>query len=116
VNFLADNQLLPALARLIQTELNAEAQHVADIGLPHASDAELWSYASTRNSIVISKDEDFANMVLQKPTAKLIWVRVGNCRRAFLLDLFRRMWPRIVERLESGDIFVEVRWILSRQC
>lgn len=109
MNFLVDNQLPPALAHLIQTELNAEAQHVADLGLRDASDAELWSYASARNSIVISKDEDFANMVLQKPTAKLIWVRVGNCRRVFLLDLFRRMWPRIVERFENGDVFIEVR-------
>lgn len=31
--------------------------------------------------ILISKDEDFADMVLQTPTATLIWVRVGNCRK-----------------------------------
>jgi predicted nuclease of predicted toxin-antitoxin system len=61
------------------------------------------------DSILISKDEDFSNMVLQIPTAKLIWVRVGNCRKAVLLGLFRRLWPRILERLESGDRFIEVR-------
>jgi predicted nuclease of predicted toxin-antitoxin system len=83
--------------------------HVTDLGLRDASDVEVWGYASTNAAIVISKDEDFANMVLQIPTAKLIWVRVGNCRRAFLLDLFRRVWPRIVERLDSGDFFIEIR-------
>lgn len=48
-------------------------------------------------------------MFYQVPTAKLTWVRVGNCRRAFLLDLFRRMWSRILERIESGDRFIEIR-------
>lgn len=109
MKFFVDNQLPPALARLIQTELGAEATHVADIGLRDATDAELWSYASTNGSILISKDEDFVNMFLHKPTAGLLWVRVGNCRRAFLLDMFQRVWPRIIERLENDDWFVEIR-------
>ncbi len=109
MKFLVDNQLPPALARLIQSELAAEATHVADIGLRDATDAELWSYASANGEILISKDEDFRNMVLHTPTAGLVWVRVGNCRHAFLFDVFRRVWPRIIERLEQGDRFVEVR-------
>jgi predicted nuclease of predicted toxin-antitoxin system len=81
VKFLIDNQLPAALGRLIETELNAEAKHVTDLGLRDATDAELWSYVSAHDSILLSKDENFANMVLQRPTARLIWVRVGNCRR-----------------------------------
>jgi predicted nuclease of predicted toxin-antitoxin system len=109
VNFLVDNQLPPALAHFIESEFQTKAMHVADLGLRDASDSEVWRYVSTNDLILISKDEDFANMVLQIPTAKLIWVRVGNCRRAFLLDLFRRVWPRIIERLKSGDLFIEIR-------
>jgi predicted nuclease of predicted toxin-antitoxin system len=109
VNFLVDNQRPPALARLIQTEFKSHATHVIDVALRDASDAEIWRYVSMMDSILISKDEDFSNMVLQIPTAKLIWVRVGNCRKAVLLGLFRRLWPRILERLESGDRFIEVR-------
>jgi predicted nuclease of predicted toxin-antitoxin system len=93
VKFLVDNQLPPALASLIQREFGEEASHVVDIGMRDATDAELWSYASATNAIVISKDEDFANMVLRTPTAGLLWVRVGNCRAAILLDVFRRVWP-----------------------
>ncbi len=89
MRFLVDNQLPPALARL-NADFDSEGFHVADIGLRDASDAEVWSYVSRDGSVLISKDEDFANMVLHRPTAKLIWVRFGNCRRAFLLDLFRR--------------------------
>jgi predicted nuclease of predicted toxin-antitoxin system len=109
VNFLVDNQLPPALARFIESELKAAAIHVADVGLRDASDADVWRYASAKGLILISKDEDFANMIINRPTTKLIWVRVGNCRRLFLLDLFLRMWPRIFERLESGDSLIEIR-------
>ena len=109
MNFLIDNQLPPALARFIQSELNCSAIHVVDAGMRDASDAEVWRYASKRDLILVSKDEDFANMVLQVPTAKLIWVRVGNCRRMFLLELFRQMWPRILQRLENGDRVIEIR-------
>ncbi len=109
MNFLVDNQLPPALARFLSNECKQNAIHVLDLGLRDGSDSELWSYASTNNLILISKDEDFANMILTRPTAKLIWVRVGNCRKLFLLDLFRRMWPRIIGRRESGELFIEIR-------
>ena len=106
MNFLVDNQLPPALARFIESELKAAAMHVADVGL---RDAEVWGYASAKDLILISKDEDFANMILSRPTTRLIWVRIGNCRRLLLLEQFRRMWPRICEQLESGDSLIEIR-------
>jgi hypothetical protein len=31
----------------------------------------------------VSKDEDFTHMVLNSSKAGLLWVRIGNCRRAF---------------------------------
>ncbi len=103
VKFVVDNQLPPALARLIQNEFGAEAAHVADIGLRDASDVDLWRYSSATGWILISKDEDFVNMSLHAPTAGLLWVRIGNCRRAFLFDVFRRVWPRIMERLQEEE-------------
>ncbi len=109
MNFLIDNQLPPALARFLQTQFNVRAMHVIDVGLRGGTDTEIWNYVSKTDSILISKDEDFANMVLQVPTAKLIWVRFGNCRKAFLMDAFRRMWSQIVKRIESGDRLIEIR-------
>jgi predicted nuclease of predicted toxin-antitoxin system len=109
VRFLIDNQLPPALARFIEAELGCEARHVADVGFRDASDADVWQYASTNTYVLVSKDGDFTHMVLQSSSACLICVRVGNCRRVFLLDLFRRLWPNVLERLESGDRFIEIR-------
>ena len=108
MKFLIDNQLPPALARFIQSEYACSAVHVVDIGMRDASDAELWHYASKTQSVLIPKDEDFANMALQTPTATLIWVRVRNCQKPMLLDLFRRVWPRLLGLLESGDRVIEL--------
>lgn len=48
-------------------------------------------------------------MILRAPTAKLIWVRMGNCRKDFLLESFRRIWPRILARLGTGERMIEIR-------
>jgi predicted nuclease of predicted toxin-antitoxin system len=109
VRFLIDNQLPPALAPFIESELGCEARHVADVGLRDASGAEVWQYASANEFVLMSKDEDFAHMALKNSNACLIWVRVGNCRRVFWLDVFRRLWSNVLERLESGDRFIEIR-------
>ena len=62
MKFLVDNQLPPALARLIDSEFGADAVHVAEVGLRDATDAELWAYASDQDLILISKDEDFVDL------------------------------------------------------
>jgi predicted nuclease of predicted toxin-antitoxin system len=78
VKFLVDNQLPPALARLIRLDLGAEATHVAEIGLRDATDTELWAYASETGSILISKDDDFVRLFLSAPTAPFIWVKASS--------------------------------------
>ena len=109
MKFLVDNQLPPALARFIETDLGCEAKHVASVDLREASDAEVWRYATANDFVLVSKDEDFTHMSLRSADACLIWVRVGNCRRVALLDLFRRLWPTVLERLGAGDRFIEIR-------
>lgn len=109
MKFLVDNQLPPVLARQIQDEFGEEAVHVADLGLQEASDSALWAYAAATNAILISKDEDFVNLMLRSYSAGLLWIRMGNCRTVFLLNVFRRAWPRIVERLRKGERFIEIR-------
>jgi predicted nuclease of predicted toxin-antitoxin system len=109
VKFLVDNQLPPALARLISQDLRSEALHVADVGLRNGTDAEVWSYASEKDFVLVSKDEDFVTLYSKAPSARLLWVRLGNCRRVFLLKVFGKQWKKILERFESGERFVELR-------
>jgi predicted nuclease of predicted toxin-antitoxin system len=103
VKFLIDNQLPPGLARVITAEFECEALHVTDVGLRDGSDKEVWSFASANDLIVVSKDEDFTNMILELPTARLIWVRIGNCTNPQLFGFFRQVWPEVVwEHAQDG--------------
>jgi hypothetical protein len=57
----------------------------------------------------VTKDEDFADMVAtgrEAPT--VVWVRIGNARRAALLAWFEPLIDRIVEMVDVGDPGVEV--------
>ncbi len=99
MKFLIHNQLPPALAKLIRNEIKMEAVHVTELGLRDASDQEIWKRAIAGGFIVISKDEDFTNMIITDEGPLLIWVRVGNCRCSFLLDVFR------VCGLDSFNVF-----------
>ena len=109
MKFLVDNQLPVALARYL-TSRGYECEHVEDAHLDRASDAEIWQYASQRGCVVVSKDEDFLYLAGRAETAaRLVWVRLGNCRTGALLEAFERLWPRVEQALMGGEQVVEIR-------
>jgi predicted nuclease of predicted toxin-antitoxin system len=109
VKFLVDNQLPYALARFLSA-CGVYCQHVLDLELEGVSDAAIWEFASTQDYVVISKDEDFLYMAdSPSATARLIWVRLGNCRTQTLLAKMERLWPKIEASLEAGDRVIELR-------
>ena len=108
MKFLVDNQLPAALARFIESR-GCHAEHVLDVGLAEASDTQILQHAQLGGYILVSKDEDFLHLALRPAaTTGLVWVRIGNCRKQHLLEAFERAWPRLVERIESGERIVEV--------
>jgi predicted nuclease of predicted toxin-antitoxin system len=38
-----------------------------------------------------------------------LWVRLGNCRTAALLEAFERAWPQLETSLGAGERVVEIR-------
>jgi predicted nuclease of predicted toxin-antitoxin system len=87
VRFLIDAQLPPALARLLNDRAHV-AEHVNDVGL---GEHPIATCAATRSdmAVIVTKDEDFANMAaLRGDAPAVVWVRVGNTRRATLLAWF----------------------------
>jgi predicted nuclease of predicted toxin-antitoxin system len=67
MNFLIDAQLPPALARLI-TSFDHHAVHVEETMLLLATDEAIWAYALQYRHVIITKDEDFKNMLLLATT------------------------------------------------
>ena len=58
-----DAHLSPALAKWITAEFGEAAQSVRDVGLRHAKDKDIFAAARQADAIVITKDEDFVEMV-----------------------------------------------------
>lgn len=109
MRFLVDAQLPPALARLL-TERGHLAEHVNDIGPGDAPDRDLWRYALENESVIVTKDEDFANMVaIGGDVPAVVWIRIGNTRRAALLAWFGPLIDEIVSMVEEGNSLVELR-------
>jgi predicted nuclease of predicted toxin-antitoxin system len=109
VRFLVDNQLPVALARFLSSA-GSDSQHVLDAGLSQASDSEIWLYAAEHHLVLISKDEDFFHRAARPGVAvQLVWIRMGNCRKADLLAFIERTWPRVCACLEAGERIVEIR-------
>jgi predicted nuclease of predicted toxin-antitoxin system len=108
MRFLVDNQLPPLLAGFLR-ERGHEATHVFEKGLHELDDRTLWERASAAESIVISKDEDFLYLA-NRPgeRGKLLWVRLGNCRNANLIDAFSQSLARVIAAFESGHRVVEL--------
>jgi predicted nuclease of predicted toxin-antitoxin system len=86
------------------------AEHVTDIGPGDAADLALWNYALEHGAVLVTKDEDFRDMLLLRgsPPA-VVWVRVGNTRRQALLDWFEPLIDRVVELIGSGNHLLELR-------
>ena len=109
MRFLVDNQLPIALARFLAAR-GCDCDHVMDVGLGSATDSVIWHYAHENELIVISKDEDFLYLATRpEDKARLVWVRLGNCRNHVLLATFERSWPRIEALLNAGDHVIELR-------
>jgi len=108
MRFLVDAQLPPALARWLVTA-GHEAEHVGDVGLGDAADLAIWHYALGAGTVIVSKDEDFAQRkILGHAGPAVVWIRLRNTRRRELLVWFEGVLPEILEALERGETFVEV--------
>jgi predicted nuclease of predicted toxin-antitoxin system len=109
VRFLVDAQLPPALARIL-TERGHDAAHVTDISPAETPDLELWQWAIDNGAVLVTKDEDFADMVtLRKPAPPVVWVRIGNTSRRALLEWFMPLLDEVVQRVEAGETLIELR-------
>ncbi|MGB2679566.1 MAG: DUF5615 family PIN-like protein [Candidatus Acidiferrum sp.] len=104
-----DNQLPAALAKLLISR-GQEAIHVMEVGLDAANDDEIWNHAAKNSMTLITKDEDFSRRA-SRPDApvQVVWVRLGNCRKAALFSAFDSVLPQLLAALEGGNKLVEIR-------
>lgn len=86
------------------------AEHVNDIGCGDASDRDLLRYALDHEAVIVSKDGDFANVVaFGGDSPPVVWIRIGNTRRAALLAWFEPLIEQVVSMIEAGNRLIELR-------
>jgi predicted nuclease of predicted toxin-antitoxin system len=108
VRFLVDANLPPALAAW-RRERGHAAGHVSDTGETSRTDAEIWREAVSVGGVLVSKDEDFARRrSFSGEGPQVVWIRLGNTRRAALLSHFERVWPQLESALQRGEPLIEV--------
>lgn len=109
MKFLVDNQLPVALASYLRNR-GYDCQHVLDVGLATVSDSEICRYAEAEARIIVTKDEDCFYLAQRpRPKVQVLWVRLGNCQTAVLLETFERLWSSIESCFDAGDQVVEIR-------
>jgi predicted nuclease of predicted toxin-antitoxin system len=83
---------------------------VEEVGILLATDQAIWNYAVANAQTIITKDEDFKNILLlaSLPTTPVIWVRVGNCSNAALVRWFQPLFSQVIANLEQGERLIEL--------
>lgn len=104
-----DAQLPPALVDRLRV-IGYKAEHVNSIGLGAAADGEIWIHATRTGAVIMTKDEDFADLVLRTQSGpQVVWVRFGNVTNS---ALWRKLHPRlseIIDALSTGERLIEIR-------
>jgi len=86
-----------------------QAQSLVSLGLRDANDLDVFYAARTADATIMSKDQDFVDLVLMHDAPpQIIWVTCGNTSNAFLRNLLQRVFPQILKLLESGEPLVEL--------
>lgn len=96
MKLLLDQNLSHRIVAALQEPFPGSA-HVRDLGLARAEDADIWVLARDRGYAIVSKDDDSNQraMLLGHPP-KVVWLRLGNCPTAAVLEALRQAAPEIL--------------------
>jgi predicted nuclease of predicted toxin-antitoxin system len=95
VKLLFDANLSPRLVKALLVEFPG-SDHVRNVGLGAAADADIWGHARLNQFGIVSKDTDFRERsFVEGSPPKVIWLDVGNAGTEAIADLLRREKSRV---------------------
>jgi predicted nuclease of predicted toxin-antitoxin system len=106
MKFLVDAQLPPGLCGWLEAR-GHEAEHVFELGMHAAADAEIAARAAETGAVLVTKDEDF---LVRRAWGRipLLWLRCGNVSNRALAEWLEARWGAIEGLLQAGEALVEV--------
>ena len=79
-------------------DLFPNSTHTRLLDLTRADDNVVWNYAAQNGFAIVTLDADYYDMsLLRGHPPKLIWLRCGNRKTAFIEKLLRDEFSRILE-------------------
>lgn len=109
MKFIVDAQLPPRLADLLNAA-GHDATHLFHILPIDATDLDVATEANRRGAIVISKDEDFAQLSARRVLlTQFLWIRSGNMTALRLWQILEPLLPKIEQAFAAGERIVEIR-------
>ncbi len=109
MKFWIDAQLPPQLAQWLTTEFEVEATSIRDLGLRDAQDLEIFKTAQIPDTVIITKDSDFIELVMRFGIPpQILWVTCGNVTNRNLRKLFTDTFPQALQLLKQGEYIVEI--------
>jgi predicted nuclease of predicted toxin-antitoxin system len=109
VKFLIDANLPVQLAREF-VDAGHECTHMETILPRYSPDATIARIANDTGAVVVSRDSDYVQFSRDGVlTVPLIWVHLGNLRRAAIASAIRTRLPAIVRSIEAGERIIEIR-------
>lgn len=104
-----DANLPPQLADWLNEKFSVQAFSLKELGMLKTADKEIYNLASKKNIIILTKDEDFAELLrLNGAPPKVIWVTVGNISNEQLKIIILNCFERAVQQLETENNLVEI--------
>jgi predicted nuclease of predicted toxin-antitoxin system len=104
-----DAQLPPTLANWLTVTFGLEAAALRDLELRDAQDIEIFEAARAENAVIMTKDSDFIDLVCRLGSPpQILWLTCGNVTNRNLRQLLTATLPDALERLNQGEVIVEI--------
>ena len=105
-----DAQLSPSLALWINQNFEGiEAKSLRALGLRDAQDIDIFRQAKQANVILMSKDEDFLQLLQTfGPPPSIILVTCGNTSNARMREILNKQLEFILQLIKGGEPLVEI--------
>ena len=93
MRLLFDENLSPYLVDKLAGDY-PDSLHVRSVGLRGRDDAAIWEYARQNDVVIVSKDNDFRQLIFLKgPPPKVVWLSVGNAGTEAICRLLKDKLP-----------------------
>ena len=105
-----DSNLSHRLVKSLE-DIFPDATHPKFFSSQSASDTEIWNFAKSNSYTIITKDEDFHNIVsLKGHPPKVIWIRIRNSSNQIIEKILRDNLDTIHKFYENKEMNELLLW------